>query len=202
MNEAARPRVVLFSATQGDLYTKISDADAFSALQTAVDCGVGFFDTSPWYGLGLSEARMGVALHRVPRTSFAFQTKVGRYLVPDVDCTGGTKVGWIGGFHFGIRFDYSGAAFEAQLLNSLQRTGLGYIDSLVIHDLEPANFGHDLAATNEHLNTLRRSGFPALQRMRAQAGVHLHLHLHLHMHMHMRTAEMMSSHCDCSDHQS
>ena len=68
---------------------------------------------------------------------FLTQTKVGRYLVPDRRCQNGVPVGWRGGFHFGVRFDYSAAAFQRQMEDSLQRTGLGYIDSIVIHDLEP-----------------------------------------------------------------
>ena len=162
------PVLGMGGASLGDLYRKISDATALGALQAAVDAGIGFFDTSPWYGVGLSEARIGLALHRVPRSSFCLQTKVGRYLVPDGACVGGTKLGWIGGYHFDIQFDYSGAAFERQLEDSLQRLGLGYVDSLVIHDLEPGNFGGDLEVTHSHLQTLRASGFPTLQRMRAE----------------------------------
>ena len=161
------PVLGMGGASLGDLYRKISDATALGALQTAIDCGIGFYDTSPWYGVGLSEARIGLSLHRVPRSSFKMQTKVGRYLVPDRTCVGGSKLGWIGGYHFDIRYDYSGGAFERQLEDSLQRLGLGYVDSLVIHDLEPGNFGGDLKCAHSHLETLRSSGFPALQRMRA-----------------------------------
>lgn len=45
--------------------------------------------------------------------------------------------GWIGGFHNTLRFDYTADGFKKQLDASLQRMGLGYVDSLVIHDLEP-----------------------------------------------------------------
>ena len=160
-------------APMGDLYHHIDDATALGAIATAHASGVNFYDTSPWYGVGLSEMRVGLALHRKERSSFVFETKVGRTLVPDRDGVNGTKVGWIGGLHMGIRFDYSADAFERQLEDSLQRTGVGHVDSLVIHDLEPTPHrdvarGDDGVATAcAHLETLHASGFAALQRMRA-----------------------------------
>ena len=124
-------------ASIGDLYVKIPTEQATSTLLTAVNNNINYFDTSPWYGVGLSEARFGAALLSVPRRSFILQTKVGRFLIPDRECRNGTKVGWIGGMHMGIRFDYSAAGFQRQMEDSLQRMGLGYLDSVVIHDLEP-----------------------------------------------------------------
>ena len=63
-------------ASLGDLYTQISDADAAAALLAAHANGVTFFDTAPWYGVGLSEVRFGLTLHRLPRDSFVLNTKV------------------------------------------------------------------------------------------------------------------------------
>ena len=124
-------------ASLGDLYVKLDNSAALETLKAAHDCGIGFFDTSPYYGVGLSEARFGVGLHHLPRVSFVLQTKVGRFLVPDRAAENGVKAGWIGGYHMRIQFDYSAAALVRQYEDSLQRLGLGYIDSLVIHDLEP-----------------------------------------------------------------
>ncbi|WP_336509478.1 aldo/keto reductase [Ruegeria lacuscaerulensis] len=42
-------------APLGNLYRKVSDEDAQSALQAAFDAGIRFFDTAPQYGLGRSE---------------------------------------------------------------------------------------------------------------------------------------------------
>jgi len=52
------------------------------AVTAAHDSGVGFFDTAPWYGRGVSERRLGVALSQFPRDTFHLQSKVGRYIVP------------------------------------------------------------------------------------------------------------------------
>jgi D-threo-aldose 1-dehydrogenase len=115
--------------------------------------------------------RFGLALHRYPRDSFILSTKVGRWLVPDPDTRGFR--GWAGGLRFKPSFDYTAAGFEGQHSYSLQRMGLGRIDCLVIHDLEPffagahANPKNRLAGARKHLDDLRRSGFPALQQMRA-----------------------------------
>jgi D-threo-aldose 1-dehydrogenase len=154
-------------APLGDMYVKLDDATATGALSVAHEAGITLFDTAPWYGVGLSEARFGVALHRVPRDSFSLQTKVGRFLVPDPAGMNGKAVGWIGGFHNRIAFDYTAAGFERQLEDSLQRTGLGRIDSVVIHDLEPtphrnpATGDTGLATAHAHLAQLRKSGFAA-----------------------------------------
>ena len=58
------------------------------------------------------------------KVHFIFQTKVGRYLVPDRAAVNGTGVGWIGGLHMRIRFDYSAEAFERQLEDTLARSRL------------------------------------------------------------------------------
>jgi len=130
-----------------------------------------------WYGVGLSEARFGLALHSLPRDSFVVQTKVGRFLLPDSSCQNGKAVGWLGGFHNSIRFEYTAVAFEQQLYESLQRTGLGRIDSLVIHDIEPTphrkpELGDDgLSAARKHLDELKEGGFAELLRMRASGRI-------------------------------
>ena len=176
-------------ASLGDLYCKIRDNDALGALEAAHSHGINLFDTSPWYGVGLSEARFGLALHRMARDSFSLQTKVGRFLIPDPNAVGGTSVGWIGGYHFGIKFDYSASAIQRQHEDSLQRLGLGRIESLVIHDLEPTphleacdgDTTRALAIAEAHLATLRETGFAQLVDMRRRglikafgAGVNSH----------------------------
>ncbi len=166
-------------ASLGDLYTRIPDSQALAALEAAHESGIAFFDTAPWYGVGLSEARFGLALHRLPRDSFVLQTKVGRYLVPDPQARNGQSVGWLAGYHFTPLHDYSAAALERQLQDSLQRTGLGRVDSLVIHDLEPcaaggaspATFEQGAVACRHHLEVLRTSGIHALRRLREAGAV-------------------------------
>ena len=160
-------------ASHGDLYTKLDDDSALHTLSAAHAAGISFFDTSPWYGVGLSECRFGLALHRLPREELQVQTKVGRFLVPDPRGMNGVPMAWIGGMHNSVTFDYSGPAIERQLEDSLQRTGLGRIESLVIHDLEPTPHldkerGDDgIRTATRHLEELKhKGGFATLQRLR------------------------------------
>ena len=69
-------------ASIGELFVRVTEADAGATLAAAWDAGVRYFDTAPWYGRGLSELRTGAALRDHPRGEFALSTKVGRYLRP------------------------------------------------------------------------------------------------------------------------
>ena len=42
----------------------------------ALKSGINFIDTAPWYGQGVSEERLGVALQNVPRAKYFIATKV------------------------------------------------------------------------------------------------------------------------------
>jgi D-threo-aldose 1-dehydrogenase len=61
----------------------MSDTTAKSVLEAAVSAGVHYIDTATYYGLGLSERRVGEGLrsHR----EIVVSTKVGRLLQPDRD---------------------------------------------------------------------------------------------------------------------
>lgn len=65
-----------------------------------------YFDTAPYYGHGLSEARVGQNLRWRPRQDYVLSTKVGRVLKParrkDIDFKP-----WADGLPFRCRYDYS-----------------------------------------------------------------------------------------------
>jgi D-threo-aldose 1-dehydrogenase len=48
-----------------DLFDVIDDADANAALQAVWGASIRYHDTSPWYGRGQSEHRLGAALYRL-----------------------------------------------------------------------------------------------------------------------------------------
>ena len=52
------------------------DEEAIGGVKAAHASGVRFFDTAPWYGRGVSERRLGVALSNYTRDQFRLQTKV------------------------------------------------------------------------------------------------------------------------------
>ncbi|MBA4335699.1 MAG: pyridoxal 4-dehydrogenase, partial [Methylobacterium sp.] len=69
-------------APLGDLYAHLDEAQAVATVEAAITGGVTLFDTSPLYGHGLSEHRIGAALRRVPRDGLVLSTKVGRVAEP------------------------------------------------------------------------------------------------------------------------
>ena len=53
--------------------------EALDSVRVALECGLNFIDTSPFYGRGMSEVLLGIALQGVPRDSYTLCTKLGRY---------------------------------------------------------------------------------------------------------------------------
>jgi D-threo-aldose 1-dehydrogenase len=70
------------SAPIGDLYAKLDDATALGTVEAALKAGVTLFDTSPFYGHGLAEHRVGTILRRAPRRSYVISTKIGHWMDP------------------------------------------------------------------------------------------------------------------------
>ncbi len=70
----------LGTAPLGDLWDVVDEDEARALLNAAWDGGVRYFDTSPWYGKGQAEHRVGRALYRKPRDEFVISSKVGRVL--------------------------------------------------------------------------------------------------------------------------
>ena len=66
----------------GDFWARMPDERALATVRRAAEAGLGLFDTSPLYGHGLSEHRIGQVLRQRPRASFVLSTKVGRLLEP------------------------------------------------------------------------------------------------------------------------
>ena len=113
------PQLGFGGAPLGELFTKVSEADAEATLAAAWDAGVRYYDTSPWYGLGQSEHRLGRFLYRQPRNEVLLSTKVGRLLTAPVSPrdseSRGTAVAWSGGLKFEYHFDYGYDARHAVL---------------------------------------------------------------------------------------
>ncbi len=120
-------------AAIGNLYAPVSEADARSAIEEALACGIRYFDTAPFYGHGLSEERIGRALAGRQRATFTVSTKVGRLISRD-----DSRLGMTDGFAVqGSRavFDYSRDGIRRSFESSLQRLGIDYVDMLYLHDI-------------------------------------------------------------------
>ncbi|UVK38867.1 aldo/keto reductase [Mesorhizobium sp. AR10] len=154
----------------GNLFSKVEDSDVDAVIRNAAAAGVAFFDTSPFYGFGLSERRMGDALRNLPRDSFALSTKVGRLLYP---LAGGVSQRAPSAFDspmpFDFVFDYSYDGIMRSYEASLHRLGLGRIDILLIHDLS-----RDMHAPDEyarHFKIAMESGLKAASELRSSGDI-------------------------------
>jgi D-threo-aldose 1-dehydrogenase len=114
----------------------ISEGQAEDTLRAALEAGIGYFDTSPWYGHCLSEHRTGHVLRTQPRDSFVLSTKVGRlFFRPEYPDRFSTAP-WRDGLPFDYRFDYTAEGIRRSYEDSLHRLGLNRIDLLFVHDLD------------------------------------------------------------------
>ena len=104
-------------------WKSMTEKDALNMVHEAMDLGINFFDTSPNYGFGSSEERLGKALKNYDRDTFVINTKFGH------SATGETN--------------YAADQIRTSLEGSLKRLQVDYIDSLIIHN-PPAEFldGH------------------------------------------------------------
>ena len=124
----------------GTAFEKISDEQSEKILQTAWDSGVRYYDTSPWYGLTQSERRFGDFLKSKKRKDFVFSTKIGRLFTP-VSKSQVPKTMWKDPLNFDFEHDYTYNGVKKSIEESLERTGLDYIDIVFVHDLSEDQVG-------------------------------------------------------------
>ena len=163
------PRLGLGCAGLGELFTPVSEAQAGELLQAAWEAGVRYFDTSPWYGRGKSEHRVGRFLWDKPRGAVTISTKVGRVLERRPDPAVPIADQWIGGLPFRPRFDFSYDGVMRSFEDSLQRLGIDSVDMLVIHDLDAWHFEPE--AFEAAFAMLAGSGWRALDDLRSSGAV-------------------------------
>jgi D-threo-aldose 1-dehydrogenase len=134
--DLAVTRLGFGGGTLGDPNEVIDEARADLTVETAYAAGISHFDTSPWYGNGKSEHRLGRVLRTKPRDSFVLSTKVGRVYFRPKDPKAFSQTRWAGGLPFDLRFDYTRAGVLRSYEDSLLRLGLTSVDALLIHDLD------------------------------------------------------------------
>lgn len=109
--------ILSFGASSlGREFRQVELSDALAAVHAALDCGLDYIDTSPYYGRGMSEVLLGVALADVPRDSYILSTKLGRYAPR--------------------HFDFSAKRVAESVDVSLERLQTDHIDILFCHDIE------------------------------------------------------------------
>ena len=157
----------LGAAPLGDLFDKVDDEEAAELIAAAWDGGMRYFDTSPWYGRGQSEHRLGRSLYRRPREDYVLSTKIGRLLKRPLKAGPFERGQWIGGLDFETVFDYGYDGVMRSFEDSLQRLGINRVDLLLIHDLDAWSHRNE-AAVDAYFHQLTVSGWRALAELRDQ----------------------------------
>lgn len=152
-------RLGLGAAALGNLYTEVTDEQAYEAVNAAWEHGIRSFDTAPHYGLGLSERRLGAALRGRPREEYTVSTKVGRRLEPSEEGGDDLANGFaVPATHRRV-WDYTADGIRRTLDASLERLGLDRVDVVYLHD------------PDDHAEAAFREGYPALEKLRTEGVV-------------------------------
>ena len=104
------------ASSMGAEFRKVDIGEAFRSVHVAIERGMNFIDTSPYYGRGMSEVLLGQVLPDIPRDSYYLGTKLGRY-APN-------------------HFDFSAKRVEESVDISLERMRQDHLDIVLCHDLE------------------------------------------------------------------
>lgn len=152
-------------AQMGNYLEPVSDQHCAQTLEAAWTAGVRYYDTAPFYGLGLSEMRVGRMLSVQPRDEFLISTKVGRVLDP---CEPGEENGilFVDTPQVRFRYDYSHDGVMRSYEESLGRLGLDRVDILYVHDVDALVHGSTEAAEACVRQLMDEGGWRALERLR------------------------------------
>ncbi|MQW89665.1 aldo/keto reductase [Sinorhizobium saheli] len=152
------------TAGLGGLYRECPREAAMATLDAAWEAGIRYFDTAPWYGLGLAERRVGDFLRDKPRDSFVLSTKVGRLLhpVPEDEVP---DYSYVKALNFDATYDYGYDGIMRSVEMSYARLGLNRIDILYVHDI--GGYTHGAAKNAVYLRQLLESGLKALEELKS-----------------------------------
>ena len=131
--------ILSFGASSlGAEFRSVNVEEALQSVKVALESGLNFIDTSPFYGRGMSEVLLGIALKGVPRESYTLCTKVGRY-----------DLG---------HFDFSPKRVAESVDVSLHRLGTDHLDIILCHDSEFVSMQQIVDETIPALRKAQRAG--------------------------------------------
>jgi L-galactose dehydrogenase len=131
--------ILSFGASSlGGEFRNVTLDEVLKSVRVALDCGLNFIDTSPFYGRGMSEVLLGFALKGVPRESYTLCTKLGRY---DLQ-----------------HFDFSAKRVAESVDVSLHRLGTDHIDIMLCHDIEFVEMQQIVDETIPALRKIQQQG--------------------------------------------
>lgn len=126
------------ASSLGQEFRQVDLQEALRSVHVALDCGMNFIDTSPYYGRGTSEVLLGFALRDIPRDRYYLGTKLGRY--------------------DGGHFDFSARRVRESVDVSLQRMGVDHLDTLLCHDIEFVEMSQIVEETLPELRKIQQQG--------------------------------------------
>ena len=131
--------VLSFGASSlGAEFRSVQLDEIFESVRVALKLGLNFIDTSPFYGRGMSEVLLGIALREVPRDQYTLCSKLGRY-----------DVG---------HFDFSAKRVIESVDVSLHRLGTDHLDIILCHDIEFVPLQQIIDETLPALRRIQQSG--------------------------------------------
>jgi aryl-alcohol dehydrogenase-like predicted oxidoreductase len=131
--------VLSFGASSlGQEFRRVDVNEALRSVHVALDCGMDFIDTSPYYGRGMSEVLLGLALREVPRDRYLLGTKLGRY-APQ-------------------HFDFSARRVAESVDVSLERMKVDHLDVCLCHDIEFVDMRQIVDETLPALRKVQKQG--------------------------------------------
>jgi D-threo-aldose 1-dehydrogenase len=154
----------------GNEFAYVTDDVAYATIEAAWEAGVRYYDTSPWYGLGLAERRLGSFLHKQRRSEYVLSSKVGKLLTASRD-NNAKKYFPFTSSPNNLRYDYTADGVKRSIEDSLQRLGVDALDVVFVHDLSPDNPW--LPGPWEEQFAIAQSGaFPALRKLCDEGVIH------------------------------
>jgi L-galactose dehydrogenase len=126
------------ASSAGHMSRMIDLLEGAPQVRVALDLGINFFDTSPYYGRCMGEYHLGRALQGVPRDRYLLGTKLGRYDVAE--------------------FDFSARRVVASVNDSLLRLGVDYVDIMLCHDIEFVDLNRLINETLPALRSVQKQG--------------------------------------------
>ncbi|MBU6308370.1 MAG: aldo/keto reductase [Planctomycetes bacterium] len=131
--------ILSFGASSlGQEFRAVTLDEALGSVKAALDCGLNLIDTSPFYGRGMSEVLLGVALKAIPRADYLLCTKLGRYSLE--------------------HFDFSAKRVAESVDVSLHRLGTDHLDIVLCHDIEFVPMQQIVDETLPALRKVREQG--------------------------------------------
>jgi aryl-alcohol dehydrogenase-like predicted oxidoreductase len=132
------PILAFGASSLGAEFRSITLDEALGSVRAALDGGLSLIDTSPFYGRGMSEVLLGIALAGVPRDEYLLCTKLGRYSLE--------------------HFDFSARRVAESVDVSLHRLRTDHLDIVLCHDIEFVPMQQIVDETIPALRKIQKAG--------------------------------------------